>query len=162
MVESVAPEALRKPRHLPRRPGKNQKEKLKPKPATPRTATSEIIGAAPGPFGPGPGGTPGGTGRGTSNAEAADQNQIRRRLERDKKYPPASQSRREEGVSMVGFVVPKDGSVTLARLIKSSGHQRLDDEAMALLRRVSPLPPIPPEVDKTSMSLSPPLRFTIR
>ncbi|MDR1872347.1 MAG: energy transducer TonB [Deltaproteobacteria bacterium] len=167
VVETVAPEAEEAPPPPPPpvdKPKPKAKPKPKPKanPAPASGATGEGTATAPGPGGPGPGGTPGGTGRGTSNAAAAYRNQIRARLERNKKYPPASQSRRETGVVQVSFIVLKNGAVTSPRLEQSSGHKRLDDEAMALLSRVSPLPPIPPEVGLDTMPLKVPLRFSLR
>ncbi|MDR1607484.1 MAG: energy transducer TonB [Deltaproteobacteria bacterium] len=167
VVESLSPMAEEAPPPPPIEKPKpvekpKTKPKPKPKPAGPVSSGGENVASGPGPGGPGPGGTPGGTGRGTSNALAAYKNKIRVKLERNKKYPPASQSRRETGVAVVSFIVLKNGAVTSPRLVTSSGHKRLDDEAVALLARVSPLPPIPPEIDANTMPLSVPLRFSMK
>jgi protein TonB len=166
VLESVAQDAEEAPPLPPpptEKPKPQAKPKLKAKPkASAGPTTGESISSGPGPGGPGPGGTPGGTGRGTSNAVAAYRNKIRQRLERNKKYPPASQSRHETGVAVVSFIVLADGKITSPRLEKSSGYKRLDDEAMALLSRVSPLPPFPPEIDLKTMPLSVPLKFSMR
>jgi protein TonB len=167
-AESTAPEAeeiIPPPPLPPEKPQPRKTPRPKPKPR-PQTAGDSCrtgdAGARPGPGGSGPGGTPQGTGGGTSDAALAYRNRIRQRLERSKKYPPASQSRHETGVAVVSFIVQRDGTVTAPQLETSSGHKRLDDEALALLSRVSPLPPFPPEVSGSSMPLSVPLRFSRR
>jgi protein TonB len=110
----------------------------------------------------GRGGAGGGSGQGTRNALQAYSSLIRRRLERNKKYPPAAQARRITGLVTVSFTVSRSGAVSGTRLVGSSGQSLLDDEVMALLRRVSPLPPIPSEVTQNSVTLTVPISFSVR
>jgi protein TonB len=65
------------------------------------------------------------------------------------------------GVARVIFTVHKDGSVSSAALVQSSGHAVLDDEAIALLARSSPLPPIPEGTGLTSLNIAVPLKFSL-
>jgi protein TonB len=109
----------------------------------------------------GPGGTPGGRGAGNPNELDAYTAAVRRRLERRKKYPPAAQARRIVGVVRVSFTVLKDGTIRSPSLLESSGHGILDDEAMALLARSSPLPPIPESTGLSSLNISVPFRFSL-
>ncbi|MDR3153318.1 MAG: energy transducer TonB [Deltaproteobacteria bacterium] len=150
----------------PAAPAETPKPTPKPKPLRQAAAPSQPAGlpahsSAPGIGGSGPGGTPGGSGRGNTDELAAYKAAIRRRLESRKKYPPAAQARRVTGVVRVSFTVHKDGRLSSPALVASSGHGILDDEAMALLARVSPLPPIPDGTGLNTLNLTVPLRFSL-
>jgi len=70
--------------------------------------------------------------------------QVLAALNRKKRYPPWSMSRREQGVPYIRFVMDRDGKVLSVSLERSSGYPSLDREAVALPRRAQPLPK-PPE-----------------
>ncbi|MDR2442534.1 MAG: energy transducer TonB [Deltaproteobacteria bacterium] len=166
ILESLSEKAEEVPPPPPP-PDEPRAETPRPRPtprptATPTEGSGTGTGLAAGSGGPGPGGTAGGTGFGNPDAVKAYQARIRQRLERNKKYPPAAQVKRLTGVCTVSFVVTRDGTVHSPRLVTSSGHQVLDDEALALLRRVSPLPPFPAAIESASLSLTVPLRFSLR
>jgi protein TonB len=63
---------------------------------------------------------------------------------------------------MVVFVVNSQGRVQSTRLTKSTGHPALDDEVMALLRRVDPFPAFPPELDRREVTVQLPVDFKLR
>lgn len=81
------------------------------------------------------------------------------RLQQFKRYPAEAQRRREEGVCHVRFAIDRDGRVQAAALIETSGRTLLDREAVALVRRASPLPPPPPEVEGDLITLTVPVEF---
>lgn len=62
-------------------------------------------------------------------------------LQRFKRYPAAG--RGAAGTVLVRFAVNRKGEVTRSEVTKSSGHNVLDDEALATLRRASPFPAFP-------------------
>jgi protein TonB len=159
VVESTAPEA--EPLPAPPEKPKPKPDKSKPKPQ-PQPAAAPGPAEGAGQVGPGRGGEGGGTGQGTRDALRAYQSQIRRRLERNKKYPPAAQARKITGVASIAFTVRRNGEVAGVRLTSSSGHAVLDDEVRALLQRSAPLPPIPKEIPQDSLSIAVPIRFSTR
>ncbi len=65
---------------------------------------------------------------------------------RFKHYPPEARAARIEGVVMVHFVLAHDGRLVSAEIAKSSGRPALDREALALMSRAQPLPPMPVEM----------------
>ncbi|MGP9822570.1 energy transducer TonB, partial [Salinarimonas sp. NSM] len=79
-------------------------------------------------------------------------------LERHKRYPPAARAQRIEGVVHVTFALDARGSVTSARVARSSGAPALDEAAVAMVRRASPAP-APPDGPVT---LTVPVRFDLR
>lgn len=83
-------------------------------------------------------------------------------LERSKRYPSASQARREQGTVQVLFVIDRSGRLVTSRVARSSGHELLDSEALALLERAQPLPPPPAELKGPLISLAVPVHFRLR
>jgi protein TonB len=158
VLESTSEEA----EPLPPPPPPIEKPKENPKPRVTRPAAStQTASIAPGSGGTGMGGTPGGTGRGNSDELSAYKAMVRRKMERGKKYPPAAQTRRLTGVVRVSFVINKDGAIHSVSITESSGHSLLDDEVLALLKRLAPLPPLPESSGLSSLKVVVPLRFSL-
>jgi protein TonB len=55
-------------------------------------------------------------------------------------YPPEAKKRGWEGVVLVCFVIRENGTVEQLRVMKSSGHEVLDEHAMKTIRSVRPYP----------------------
>ena len=96
------------------------------------------------------------------NAVPAWQGRLIGQLQRAKRYPDAARSAGEEGASIISFVMDRTGQVLSVRLVRSSGSPALDEEALALVRRAEPLPPPPPEMPGRSITLTVPIRFSLR
>jgi protein TonB len=77
-------------------------------------------------------------------------------LNRYKRYPSGSSS---NGTTLVAFSINRSGAVTSARLARSSGDRALDEEAMSLPRRASPLPRPPEGVGGGAIALTVPIHF---
>lgn len=77
-------------------------------------------------------------------------------LNRHKRYPGGG----ARGTSSVAFTIDRSGRVLSARLIRSSGDKTLDQEAVSLARRASPVPAPPANISGRSIVLSVPIRFS--
>lgn len=84
------------------------------------------------------------------------------RLERYKRYPPEAQSRAETGVTQLAFSVDRSGGVHHAHVVRSSGSNVLDREAVALAERASPMPPPPAEITGSQIPIVVPIRYNTR
>jgi periplasmic protein TonB len=51
-------------------------------------------------------------------------------------YPPIAQENNEEGTATVGFVVEKDGKLSNVKILRTSGSDELDQEAVSTVRRM--------------------------
>jgi periplasmic protein TonB len=100
--------------------------------------------------------------RNTSNAVPTWKTQVVALLERNKRYPESAQSRRQEGVVQVFFSLDRQGRVIDSRVVRSSGTSALDDEALAIVRRAQPFPPLPPELPGERVDLNWPIRFNLK
>lgn len=83
-------------------------------------------------------------------------------LNRHKRYPSESRSKREEGTVQVAFTIDPTGRITSSRVTRSSGSPALDQAALDMLRRASPVPAPPKEIAKPSMPISLPVAFDLR
>ena len=95
----------------------------------------------------------------SSMTPARWQSRLMAHLERRKKYPSGAKSRREEGVVYVRFRIDDTGKVLSASLARSSGWPELDEEVLSLVKRASPVPAPPPDVNKT---ITAPVKFSRR
>jgi protein TonB len=143
-----------KPREVPKREAKKERPKQKQPP--PRTAagapTRSTAPASP---------QTGVTAR--SNATDSDwRSRLIAQLQRSKRYPAGAQSRGETGTAVLSFTMDRNGRVLARSIARSSGVAELDAEVMALVMRAQPLPPFPPSMTQPRMTLSVPIRFSVR
>lgn len=61
------------------------------------------------------------------------------RIEKLKRYPTLARSRRWEGRVVLEAVIREDGAILQCQVAESSGHGILDQEAISVLKRASPL-----------------------
>ena len=87
---------------------------------------------------------------------------LRAWLEAHKTYPKRARMRREEGVVHLHFTMDRAGNVLSARIARTSGHAALDQETLELARRASPLPAPPEDLAGNPLSLTVPVRFSLR
>jgi len=92
--------------------------------------------------------------RSNSNALPNWKSEIVGILQRNKHYPAG-----EQGVSTLAFSLNREGRVTSARIAASSGSATLDAETLALVHRVQPFPPPPPEVSGAQIPLIVPIHY---
>jgi protein TonB len=103
----------------------------------------------------------GGVSGGSTKAEDLWEARVGAKLQRLKHYPVASMRLHEEDVVLVHFMIDRNGRVLLSEVVHSKGFGRLDGEAMDLLRRASPLPKPPPEVQGETIERSVPIDFFV-
>jgi periplasmic protein TonB len=87
---------------------------------------------------------------------------LMRKLQQLKRYPDGARARSEEGVALLAFSVDRDGHVLSRKIMRSSGHADLDNEALAMIERAQPLPAFPPSMTRNELSLIVPIRFSLR
>jgi protein TonB len=83
-------------------------------------------------------------------------------LDRHKRYPSRERSLRKQGTAHIAFLLHRNGSVSGARIVRSSGRRALDRAALQMLRDAAPLPPVPDAIPDSDLKLQVPVDFTIR
>ena len=97
-----------------------------------------------------------------ARVQASWQKRLIDHLNRHKRYPDAARSRRAQGIVVVAFRLDGSGQVVASRVTKSSGSLALDDEALAVLKRASPLPAPPEQIAGPMLDLVLPIQFRIK
>jgi periplasmic protein TonB len=83
-------------------------------------------------------------------------------LNRFKRYPDAARARGVQGEVSVTFTIDRTGHVVASHVVRSSGSTTLDEEALAVLHRASPLPRPPAQLAGAMLNLTIPIQFKIR
>jgi protein TonB len=65
---------------------------------------------------------------------------IREKIQNALEYPPLARLRDSDGDALVRFEIDRSGSAQNVRLVRSSGHDRLDTSAVRAVATASPLP----------------------
>jgi periplasmic protein TonB len=83
------------------------------------------------------------------------------RLESLKRYPYRAKYDRQQGIVQLKLRIDRSGKVFSAAVAGSSGFPLLDQEALDLAARASPLPAPPDDVPGQSIELEVPIQFTL-
>lgn len=103
-----------------------------------------------------------GTAPGSAKSPSSYHGQLAAWLNRHKRYPPAARRNRQTGTVRVTFTIDRNGRVLSKRIVASSGHAALDNEVEAMLRRASPMPKIPQELGRSTLTVTLPVVFNLR
>lgn len=80
-----------------------------------------------------------------------------------RRYPPRASMRQIEGTVLVAFELDASGKVLARSIERSSGHDILDEAALSLIDRASPMPAPPPELARGgSLRFSVPIGYRLR
>ncbi|MCY4389632.1 MAG: TonB family protein [Desulfurellaceae bacterium] len=88
-------------------------------------------------------------------------NQLLARLSQYKSYPPALRKKRQQGTVVLAFSVDRSGAVLASDVQKSSGYPLLDQAALDLLVKASPLPAMPDSMARERLYLVLPVEFSL-
>lgn len=99
------------------------------------------------------------TNDGGTKASSNYKGKVVAKLRRAKKYPRKARRQKLTGTTRVSFTIAKNGTVSGMRITRSSGHQILDQAALEMVRRASPMPKFPGDIRVARMTLQVPVRF---
>jgi periplasmic protein TonB len=86
---------------------------------------------------------------------------LRRWLAKYKQYPDEAVAKKEEGMVVLGFTLARDGTVLSAWIVRSSGFPVIDQAALDMMHRASPVPPVPDHYKGTELKLAMPIDYSI-
>ena len=82
-------------------------------------------------------------------------------LNTHKNYPKLAKKNKEQGIVKLKFTVTREGDISNASIHTSSGYQRLDQAAIQMLRAASPVPPIPNDLGRSTLTLVIPIEYSL-
>jgi periplasmic protein TonB len=90
------------------------------------------------------------------------QSQLNAHLNRNKRYPADARRQRQEGIPQLQFTIDASGTVLSARISRSSGIPVLDQAAIDMINRASPVPAPPASMAKSRITLTVPVNFNLK
>ena len=153
LVDEAKPKEERQAEEVPAPQSERQAAAASLATAPPRNdAKPAPVAAAPSP----------GLAAAAARAKASWEKALASHLNRYKRYPRTARRRRIEGDVRVRFAVDRTGQISAAAVVASSGFAALDEEALAVLQRASPLPAPPAQVSGATFDLVLPIQFRIK
>jgi protein TonB len=139
-------------------PAPEKQEKVDPAVGAPLTAAPPRVEAPPAPTATA---NAAGTAARPATVPLSWQKQLMSHLNRFKRYPDAARARGLRGVTNVAFTIDRSGRVMAAQVAQGSGSTLLDDEAIAIIQRSSPMPAPPLDTPGETFDLVLPVQFQI-
>lgn len=87
--------------------------------------------------------------------------ELRAWIAQNQVYPQLSRRMKETGTVMVRFVIQKDGKLGPAEILKTSGHDRLDQAAQSLIAGLSKFKAFPKEIEVDSLPIELPIEYQL-
>ena len=87
---------------------------------------------------------------------------VKSKIYGSKFYPESAQRMEQEGSVKVSFTVTSGGSVSGVSVSSSSGFSELDNAAVQAVKNAAPFGAIPPELGKSSLSMSITLKYYLK
>lgn len=78
---------------------------------------------------------------------------IKKEIMRNWKYPPEAREYLLEGTLLVVFSVGRDGGLIQTKILKTSGHEILDMEAVRAIRKAAPFPPFLEHITSSRLNI---------
>ena len=84
-------------------------------------------------------------------------------LAKHRTYPPIAKKSKQEGTVLLAFTVNRHGDISESSIKKSSGYPLLDEAAIRMLEKASPLPPVPDDFypNRNQLPLVMPIEFSL-
>lgn len=98
----------------------------------------------------------------TQEAMLRYQDMVKQRIEEVRRYPAWAKRQGIEGVSYLIFTLLSNGMVQDIRIIRSSGFDILDEEAISTVKRASPFKPIPKKFNHSSLTMEVAIVFQLK
>jgi protein TonB len=86
---------------------------------------------------------------------------LRRAIEREKRYPVLARTRRQEGTAELAFTLHKDGTIADVAVARSSGFRELDEAGARTLSGLGRFKPVPDTVSIGDLRLVVPIEFRL-
>jgi protein TonB len=89
-------------------------------------------------------------------------NELANALAKYKQYPKIAQMRGYQGDVLVEVQMDSNGNVTSSKIHQSSGYESLDNQALEMVKKASPLPPPPYALRGRSFNVLVPVSFHLQ
>ncbi|MCM8826458.1 MAG: energy transducer TonB [Candidatus Omnitrophica bacterium] len=90
------------------------------------------------------------------------QDVVKQKIQEARRYPLFAKKQGIEGIVHLSFIVLANGLSSDIKIIRSSGFSILDEEAVNTIKRATPFPPIPKEIEASFVEMEVYIVFTLK
>ena len=90
------------------------------------------------------------------------QDMVKQKIESCRRYPNWAKKQGFEGVSYLTFILLSNGRIQDIKIIRSSGFDILDEEAVLTVKRAAPFRPIPEQFNCSNLTMEIALVFQLK
>lgn len=87
--------------------------------------------------------------------------ELRKLLERKKRYPAMARKMGQQGRVLVSFTLAQDGSVVKTEVVEKAAFESLNEAAQDLVKSIHGAKPFPEEIHKTTWNITLPIDYSI-
>jgi protein TonB len=102
-----------------------------------------------------------GSGLGSRHARHPYFGKLKIWLNAHKTYPAALKKAKAQGTVVLTFTISRSGELLSSRIVTGSGQPGLDQAALDMLQRSSPMPPLPDELGLDTLTLTIPVEYSL-
>ncbi|HEX5277804.1 MAG TPA: energy transducer TonB, partial [Fluviicoccus sp.] len=102
-----------------------------------------------------------GSGVGSRHARHPYFGKLKAWLNAHKTYPAALKKAKTQGTVLLTFTIGRSGELLSSRIVTGSGEPGLDQAALDMLQRASPMPPLPDELGLDKLTLTIPVEYSL-
>lgn len=102
-----------------------------------------------------------GSGVGSRHARHPYFGKLKAWLNAHKTYPAALKKAKTQGTVLLTFTISRSGELLSARIVTGSGEPGLDQAALDMLQRSSPMPPLPDDLGLDKLTLTIPVEYSL-
>lgn len=102
-----------------------------------------------------------GSGIGSRHARHPYFGKLKAWLNAHKTYPAALKKAKTQGTVVLTFTISRSGELLSSRIVTGSGEPGLDQAALDMLQRSSPMPPLPDELGLDTLTLTIPVEYSL-
>jgi protein TonB len=94
-------------------------------------------------------------------AVASYTRRVIKRIQDNFVYPSEARKKRLQGLVSLSLQINSTGELMEAKIIQSSGSKILDENATGIIKRVSPFPPFPPDIEERELRINIPIAYKL-
>lgn len=102
-----------------------------------------------------------GSGLGSHHARHPYFGKLKTWLNAHKTYPAALKKAKTQGTVVLTFTISRRGELLSSRIVTGSGEPGLDQAALEMLQRSSPMPPLPDDLGLDQLTLTIPVEYSL-
>jgi pilus assembly protein CpaC len=86
---------------------------------------------------------------------------VIKRIQENFVYPSEARKKKLQGLVSLSLQINSTGELIEAKIVQSSGSEILDENAAGIIKRISPFPPFPPDIEERELWINIPIAYKL-